>query len=310
MKGGDSLSSALAGGDEMEPDLEVVQIRRGESFTAWSHGYPFRTVRWHFHPEYELHLVVETSGCYFVGDFIGEFEPGNLVLTGPNLPHNWVSDIPKGTSVPLRGRIIQFSESFIEGTMKVFPELSALGPLLETSRRGALFGKETAGQVAPLMEEMMDAQGVRRIELFMMIAGVLVRASSVRTLTGPDYLPDPSGYMSVGINKAIAYIRENLTRPFGEADLAAIAGQSPSAFSRAFRRHTGMSLVQYVKRLRINLACQLLMSDGQAAITDICFEVGFNNLSNFNRQFLAEKGMPPSQFRRLLADNINANKAA
>ena len=66
-----------------------------------------------------------------------------------------------------------------------------------------------------------------------------------------------------------------------------------------------MSLLQYVKRLRINLACQMLMSDEQPQITDICFEVGFNNLSNFNRQFLAEKGMPPSHFRRLLADNIN-----
>ena len=129
-------------------------------------------------------------------------------------------------------------------------------------------------------------------------------------LASASYLPDPSGYMSVGINKALAYIRGNLTQPFTEAELAAIAGQSTSAFSRAFRRHTGMSLVQYVKRLRINLACQILMSDEQAAITEICFEVGFNNLSNFNRQFLAEKGMTPSRFRRLLVDNIKAAKAA
>jgi AraC-like DNA-binding protein len=115
--------------------------------------------------------------------------------------------------------------------------------------------------------------------------------------------------MSAGINKALAYIRQNLTRPFSEADLAAIAGQSTSAFSRAFRQHTGMSLVQYVKRLRINLACQILMSDEQASITSICYEVGYNNLSNFNRQFLAEKGMTPSRFRRLLLDNINTAKA-
>ena len=67
-----------------------------------------------------------------------------------------------------------------------------------------------------------------------------------------------------------------------------------------------MSLVQYVKRLRINLACQILMSSERPSITDVCLEVGFNNLSNFNRQFLAEKGMPPSQFRRLQAENINA----
>lgn len=294
----------------MEPDLEVVQIRRGESFKAWSHGYPFHTVRWHFHPEYEIHQVVATSGRYFVGDFIGQFEPGNLVLTGPNLPHNWVSDLPVDVAIPLRGRIIQFSEEFIGDAMKLMPELSGLGALLESSRRGVLFSGNTSKELAPLMEELVAATGVRRIELFMMILGTLCRARGALPLSSPDYLPDPSGYMSAGMNKALAFIRKNLTQPFGEADLATIAGQSQSAFSRSFRRHTGMSLVQYVKRLRINLACQILMSDEHASITDICFQVGFNNLSNFNRQFLAEKGMPPSRFRRLLADNINAARAA
>lgn len=287
-----------------------MQIRRGESFLAWSHGYPFHTVRWHFHPEYELHLVVATSGRYFVGDFIGEFEPGNLVLTGPNLPHNWVSELPQGATVPLRGRIIQFSECFISDAINVMPELCALTPLMEKARRGVLFPREVAEEVAPLMRDIMDAQGIRRIELFMAISGALSRAHSVRMLASPSYLPDPSGYMTAGMNKALAFIRENLTAPFDEADLASIAGQSTGAFSRAFKRHTGMSLVQYVKRLRINLACQLLTSDEQASITDICFQVGFNNLSNFNRQFLAEKGMPPSRFRRLLAQNINAVEAA
>jgi AraC-like DNA-binding protein len=116
--------------------------------------------------------------------------------------------------------------------------------------------------------------------------------------------------MSTGINKALAYIGGHLTEPFHEADLAAIAGQSPSAFSRSFRRHTGMALVQYVNRLRINLACQLLMSDEAMPITEICYAVGFNNLSNFNRQFLSQKGMPPSRFRTLLVENTRAAEAA
>lgn len=294
----------------MEPDLEVVQIRPGESFATKAHGYPYHTVRWHFHPEYELHLIVATTGRYFVGDFIGEFAPGNLVLAGPNLPHNWISDIPMDSSISLRCQLIQFNESFTSGLIKLFAELSAFEQVLEASRRGVLFSMETSRQVAPLMAEVMDAKGARRIELFMMIIGLLSRDQDARPLASPSYLPDPSGYMSVGINKALAYIRENLTKSFDEADLAAIAEQSTGAFSRAFRRHTGMSLVQYVKRLRINLACQILMSDEQASITDICFEVGFNNLSNFNRQFLAEKGMTPSRFRRLLGDNISAAKAA
>ncbi len=294
----------------MEPDLEVVQIRRGESFKAWSHGYPFHTVRWHFHPEYELHHVVATRGRYFVGDFIGEFEPQNLVLTGPNLPHNWVSDLPQGVSVPLRCRIVQFSEEFIGNTTKVLPELGMLDRVLQQSRHGALFSPATAIEIAPALEELVDAQGVRRIELFMIIMGALSRSSDVRTLASSRYLPDPSGYMSAGINKVLAHIGGHLTGPFNEGDLAVIAGQSPSAFSRSFRKHTGMALVQYVNRLRVNLACQLLMSDDAMPITEICYAVGFNNLSNFNRQFLTQKGMPPSRFRTLLVENTRAAEAA
>ena len=294
----------------MNPDLEVVQIGRGESFKAWAHGYPFHTVRWHFHPEYEIHHVVATNGRYFVGDFIGEFEPGNLVLTGPNLPHNWVSDVPPGTCVPLRGRIVQFSEEFMAQATRVLPELAACAGVLELSRRGALFSRATAALIGPMLAELVEAQGVRRIALFMSILSSLSRATGVRPLTSANYLPDPSGFMSAGINKALAYINAHLTEPFSEGDLAAIAERSPSAFSRSFRRHTGMALVQYVNRLRINLACQLLMSETGLPITEICYAAGYNNLSNFNRQFLAQKSMPPSRFRVLLAENERSAEAA
>jgi AraC-like DNA-binding protein len=294
----------------MKPDLELVQIRRGESFKAWGHGYPFHTVRWHFHPEYELHHVVATTGHYFVGDFIGEFAPGNLVLTGPNLPHNWVSELPPGESVPLRGRIVQFSQEFIAAAANVFPELAAWSEMLEFSRRGALFPPETVAITGPMLEELVDAHGARRIELFIGLMGALSRAANVKSLASAGYLPDPSGFMSTGVNTALAYINCHLTEPFTEADLAAIAGCSPSSFSRSFRRHTGMALVQYVNRLRVNLACQLLMGDETQPITEICFSVGYNNLSNFNRQFLTQKGMSPSRFRVLLAENARAAQAA
>ena len=151
----------------MDPDLEVVQIGRQESFKAWAHGYPFRTVRWHFHPEYELHHVVATTGRYFVGDFIGDFEPGNLVLTGPNLPHNWVSDLPPDTEVPLRGRIVQFSEGFIGDAMRLLPELGCCrGARAEPPRRAV--PARDRGRVAPLMGETdRGAAASAGIELFM-----------------------------------------------------------------------------------------------------------------------------------------------
>jgi len=294
----------------MKPDLEVVQIGRAESFKAWEHGYPFRTVRWHFHPEFELHHVVATTGRYFVGDFIGNFAPGNLVLTGPNLPHNWVSHLPPGTEVPLRSRVLQFSETFIRDATQLLPELAAVVPVLEASRRGALFSAETAARVAPMMADLIRASEVRRIELFMSIVGTLSRAQGIRPLTSESYHPDPSGFMATGINEALAHISSHLAEPFSEKDLAEISRLSPSGFSRSFKRHTGMALSQYVNRLRINLASQLLMSESAMSVTDICFAAGFKNISNFNRQFLRHKSMSPSRFRALLAENAVMEDAA
>jgi AraC-like DNA-binding protein len=281
----------------MRPDLEVVQIGSAESFKAWEHGYPFRTVRWHFHPEIELHHVVDTRGCYFVGDFIGAFGPGNLVLAGPNLPHNWVSDTAPGEAVPLRNRIVQFTEAFVADAATLMPELAPFRATVERSRRGLLFGADTSARVAPLMGELVGARGIRRLELFFAIAAALARAEDVEELASAGWLPDPPGFMSDGVNRALAYIDAHLTEDFTEADLAAIAGLSTGAFSRAFRRHTGLALVPFVNRLRINLACQMMMRRSEMRITEACYESGFNNLSNFNRQFLRHKGMTPSRFR-------------
>jgi AraC-like DNA-binding protein len=126
---------------------------------------------------------------------------------------------------------------------------------------------------------------------------ILLNASDRELLASPAYQIDPTSYASTRINHVLSYIGKNLASELRESDLAQLAGQSVSAFSRYFRRHTGLPFVQYVNRMRINLACQLLMDD-ELSVTDICYKVGFNNLSNFNRQFLTAKGIPPSKFRR------------
>lgn len=294
----------------MNPDFEVVQIGNARTFKAWEHGYPYPTVRWHFHPEYELHYVVATSGHCFVGDFIGEFEPGNLILTGPNLPHNWVSNVAPDTIIPLRCRVLQFGEQFIDSAAGFWPELAAFRPMLELSRRGVLFSAHTSDVVAPLLAELVHATDIRRIELFFAIVGALSRDVNSRAMASDAYHPDPSCFMATGINESLDYIRNHLTESFGEKELAARSRLSTSAFSRSFRRHTGMPLTTYVNRLRINLASQLLMSEDSLPIIDICFASGFTNLSNFNRQFLRQKGLSPSRFKSLLAKNVAAMQNA
>lgn len=281
----------------MQPDLEIVAVRRDESFKVWSHGYPYRTVRWHFHPEYEIHLIVATTGKMFVGDHISSFAPGNLVLMGPNLPHNWVSDVTQGETIAQRNLVVQFGQEFVSSCVDSFPEWRQVEALLADSRRGVSFGATTSAVIQPLFLELLAARGLRRLVLFMSMLEILVSAEDRETLASPAYQADPTGFASTRINHVLSYIGKNLAGELRESDLAQLAGQSVSAFSRYFRRHTGLPFVQYVNRMRINLACQLL-TDEDLSVTEICFKAGFNNLSNFNRQFLAVKGMAPSKFRR------------
>ena len=281
----------------VEPDLELVQVRVDQSFKIWSHGYPFRTVRWHFHPEYELHLVTATQGDRYVGDDIGPFRSGDLVLCGPNLPHNWISDLPEGETVDERCLVLQFTGSFIDSCIATFPELRFLQPLLSEAYRGVRFEKGLADRVEPLMRDLLGAAGFGRVILFMQILDTIGHADRA-PLASIGFQPNPSAYLSSAMNLVLQHIGRNFTHDLVEADLAKLARQSISTFSRSFRRHTGMTFVQYVNALRIELACQHL-SQADLTVTDICYEVGFNNVSNFNRQFLALKGMPPSKFRNL-----------
>lgn len=290
-----------------QPDLELVAVARDESFKVWSHGYPYRTVRWHFHPEYEIHLITATTGKYFVGDYIGNFAPDNLVMMGSNLPHNWVSSVPHGDRVDERCLVLQFDAAFIARAFEAFPEFRRVEPLLDASRWGLLFTPATGAAAEPIMREMLGAQGLRRIVLFIALFELLAQSAGAQKLASAAYRADPTRYAGTRINHVLAYIGKNLSQELRETELAELSGQSVSAFSRYFRRHTGMPFVQYVNRLRIDLACQLLLS-GKLSITDICYQVGFNNLSNFNRQFLLLKDMSPSRWRAY--QQINAASAA
>lgn len=291
------------------PDLELVDVRQGESFAIWSHGYPYRTVRWHFHPEYEIQLITATSGKYFVGDFIGQFQPGNLVLLGPNLPHNWISDVAPGEQVPERGIIVQFPGEFINHGIHAFAELHELENLLLDAQAGLVFTPATGAAALPIMRTLLTARGCKRIQLFLALLDLMTADDGRVTLASHGYIPDALAYMSSRLNHVLRFIAENLDTDLRESSLAELTQQSASAFSRSFRKHTGMSCIQYINRLRINGACELLMQ-GDLSITDICFRVGFNNVSNFNRHFLIQKGVSPSSFRKYQELNMASRNLA
>ncbi len=278
-----------------QPELEIVDVADSAPFKIWSHGYPYRTVRWHFHPEIEIHLITTTSGRVFVGDHIGEFSPGNLVMTGPNLPHNWLSDVPAGVAIPQRCIVLQFTSVFIQACSAIFRS-NELPRLVSDSQRGLEFAEATSRAVAPLMAAMLAGDARSRPALFMQILEQLVRDGERRMLASVGYRSKPDVYMSTPLNHVLDHIERNIACDLRETELAELSGYTPSGFSRAFHRQTGMTFTAYVNGMRINRACRILTTSDRA-ITEICYDVGFNNVSNFNRRFRAVTSMTPRSYR-------------
>jgi AraC-like DNA-binding protein len=289
-----------------EPDFELIVGQPRQSFRWNVHDYPFPLAKWHYHPEYELHLIQRTSGKMFVGDYIGNFQAGVLVLTGPNLPHNWVSDIAVGEVVKDRDMLIQFGDGVLRDMMRVCPELEEIGPLLDDARHGIEFHGEVAKTGARLLRQIGRASPTRRILLFLELLDALNRTDCRKTLSSSNYAPTLDHAVSEVINKAINFLICNLTEDIRLSDVARSCGMSDSAFSRFFKKNTGHGFVRYVNRMRVNRACALL-THTETPVTDICFETGFNNLSNFNRQFLAVCNVTPSEYRRCSQRNATCS---
>lgn len=260
------------------------------------HGAPNPLIRWHYHEEYELHLIVNTSGKVFVGDYIGRFEPGHLVLTGPRLPHNWISTDLPAEGVKTRDLVLQFSDQPLRQASTLLPELRPALPLFERAKHGIEF-TGLSEQAYDYMTQIRQCSGLQRLSKFIELLDILAHYPDYRLLSSVQLQSFDDDASLRQISEAVDYITTHYAHPFSLADIAKKLGMSESRFSRYFHRATGNTFTDFVNRLRINRACQLLIETDQYVST-ICYNVGFNNVANFNRRFLELKGISPRDYRR------------
>jgi AraC-like DNA-binding protein len=282
------------------PPLEIIAPHPQHSFRSLTHDYPSEICGWHFHPEYEIHLVTQTSGSMIVGDSIATFEPGHISIIGPNLPHDWVSDLAPGQIVRDRDAVIQFSDEWIHECMELIPEVADVEHVLEASKRGLALTGNAAEEAADVMQAAVRAKGSGQVALFFELLSIFARADSAdRMLLAEGWLdPGSDENTQLAVDAALSYIFENLTGTIRLSTAASLSYMSEATFSRYFKRAAGMTFSDMVKKLRIAHACRLLESTDDT-IAHVAAASGYNNLANFNRQFLAEVGMRPSEYRQL-----------
>ena len=288
-----------------DPRLGYEPPDASEFVRCVEHGSPTPLERWHCHDEYELQLIVGARDRAFVGDYVGHFEPGHLVLTGPRLPHNWIStDLPpNGLSV--RSLVIQFREEPLRDGMRAIKELEETRPLLERSRQGIeFFGLSES--VRDRFYRIKQSHGLERFAEFAALLCLLKRSEDYRLLSSEQTVGLAPEDARAAINKIVEYVNESYAEPMSVAEVAARVNMSESSFSRYFSKATDSTFTAFVNRVRVHKACQLLMHSDQQ-ISSICYAVGFNNVANFNRRFREVKGVTPSEFRRLSMDRLGGD---
>lgn len=280
----------------MKPYLERLTPDEGASWASLNRrlddGIPFQ---WHHHPEFELTLTLNSRGQRFIGDHIGRYEPGDLVLIGPYLPHTWHSLDRPDAGQPHVALVMWFLPDWAE-RLTANAELRAVAAMLARAAHGLQFSPETAEAVRPQVEDLFTQPPVER---FLRLVTILTRLAGDRaatplSATAPELAPAATDRGR--IDRVLNHIHAHFAEPITISQLADIAALSPSGLHRTFQRHTRQTVSQYLIRLRIGRACALL-SSGPMPIGTIAGEVGYDSLANFNRQFKALKGTTPRAYR-------------
>ncbi|WP_285313989.1 AraC family transcriptional regulator [Pseudarthrobacter sp. fls2-241-R2A-168] len=283
----------------MRANREVIPPDPNHSVRWHQHSYPSPVARWNYHPEYEIHLIRKGTGKFIVGDHIGTFEAGHVALVGSGLPHDWVSDLQPGEFLENRDAVIQFDGKWVEQTSSLVPEMAEVKPLLEQSQRGIEFLGSSAKAAAAAIEAMGTTSGLARLQHLFDLFAVLTGAPEEdrRYLAEEWFRPQLDGQAAAVVDLVLEYVFSNHAGTIKMSEAAGMVGMQEASFSKYFKRATGQNFSDLVRKLRLAHARRLLEST-DTAISDICYEVGFSNLSNFNRHFLNDTGETPRQFRQ------------
>ncbi len=256
----------------------------------------------HFHNEYEMVLITQSKGRRIVGDSMESFEEGDLVLIGPNLPHVMYNDksyYEADNEQAVKAIVTYFRMDWLTEEFLSSKEIPQLHELLEDINRGIRVYGDTQKQVVQLLDQLLLSAGLGRIIHLLSILNLISTTKEYKCLSSIGY-SNPHNQKDVQrISKIYNYIMANFTEELSLETAAKLANMTSSAFCKYFKARTQKTFTHFVNEVRIGHACKLLFDD-QLSMTEICFQSGFNNLTNFNRNFKLYTKISPSEFKRNL----------
>ena len=275
---------------------EITPLKNNDCFLIFDRKRKVFNFPIHFHPEYELNYIHNAKGGRrIIGDHISEIGKKELVLTGPNLFHGWENYKNSGKT--------EFHEITIQFPNDIFGEslldrnlLKVIKTLLQNANRGVLFSKETTAQVEKKIHKLSKTNGFDSFLQFQSLLYDLAISRDQTFLTNMSFQNQNNFYNSEHIEKIYRFLKENYHRKIRVEEVAALVNMSVISLGRLTKQRTGKSFMEFLIEVRLGAATRSLIETNNS-ISEICYDCGFNNISNFNRIFKKFQNCTPSEFR-------------
>ncbi len=282
----------------MKPYLIDKSQLANRSFSFDYHKLPHYLKVWHYHPELELLIQQKSTGTRFIGDSIAKFGPGEVILVGKNLPHMWLNDdvyFEKNQKLTAEAYVLHFREDFAGQQFFEMPEMAAIKSLFSRAVRGINFLGESKERIVDKLKVMQNATDFLRVLGLVDILQLLAEEKNYELLSSAGFLSEFGQSGQRQLDKVYDFVMHNFNHQIKLEEVAELVNMTASSFSRYFKRINGKTFSNYVSEIRVGYACKLLV-ENKYQISRVCYESGFNNLSNFNRQFKNLMNCSPTEF--------------
>ena len=235
--------------------------------------------------------IVKGSGTAFIGDKIVSFTDGDLFFISSNLPHVFKSD---RSNELVESLSLYFNQNLVLSSYDELPEFDKIKSFLSSFKQGIILNENNSILVKQHLLSIEKTEGITRILKLINMLDYIANQRVHETIASPEY-SSPKTRDGEKINGIIEHLYSNYSKDISLNEIAEIAHMTPQAFCRYFKRHTRKSMVQYLNQIRIGKVCGWLQ-EKKITITESCYKAGFNNISNFNRQFKIITGFTPSGY--------------
>jgi AraC-like DNA-binding protein len=279
------------------PGREKIPLKNNRALIYREFNYDEVNVEYHSHDEFEITYIEQGKGKRIIGSEIQEYHEGDLVIIGPGVPHLYQGDeLPDGGFMGAKCHVIQIRADFFNNSFFDYKELSVFHIFREKFKKSVTFNKTTSSVVIPLIKKIAEEQGTECVITLLMILRILVESDEFKTMTKNRDVKVPKFDSERG-KVIFKYILENYQKDISLNEAASLIGLSKPAFCSYFKKYSNKRFTEFTNELRIRKACSIL-TQTHLRVAQICYSVGFNNLSYFNREFYKITGYTPSVYRR------------